>query len=308
MSDYLPLELIQFQNNPHIKQVTRHEWSSGCPRCGGKDRFRMWETSSQGNARYWCRQCNVKGFVEEMSEEEMVKQKEINAQRRMEEEAARQEWIKKLQEEAYWQGWHDAMSSAARRLWERRGLPVPAQDWFMLGYTEKPPQGPYKPALTIPYHDQHDWGQVTNIQWRYLQAEKHKKYNQPKGQPLPYYVTDSTAPSKNLLIVEGAINAAVTWWELVAKDDLDYQVIGVPSSTPSASVMSSVSEIDADRVYIMTDPNTFETGEAVRVGSWFDEPLYVRLPDDPDDLLVHHGWTGANIDTYIRSATLHPQS
>jgi len=33
------------------------EYSSPCPRCGGKDRFIMWTDSG----RYWCRQCKIKG-------------------------------------------------------------------------------------------------------------------------------------------------------------------------------------------------------------------------------------------------------
>lgn len=263
----------------------------------------MWDKSDRGNPRYWCRRCDVKGFVDELSPEEIEEQKRVYLEQKIKREAERQEWIKQLQQEAYWKGWHDAMSSAARQLWERRGVPSQAQDWLELGYTDSPPGKTDRPALTIPYHSPDDWGTVLNLQWRYLQQENKNKYSQPKGKPLPYYVTDATSTSKNLLVVEGAIKAAVIWWELAVKSDMDYQVVGIPSSTPSAEVMDSVSSIEADKVYIMTDPDTFENKEAERIGAWFDEPLYVWLPGKPDDLIVQHEWSSNDIDTYIRAAT-----
>ena len=35
------------------------EWASGCPFCGGTDRFRIWP--ARGTGAYWCRQCGESG-------------------------------------------------------------------------------------------------------------------------------------------------------------------------------------------------------------------------------------------------------
>ncbi len=38
------------------------EFAGPCPGCGGRDRFRVWPTPTQGgNPRYWCRRCDAKG-------------------------------------------------------------------------------------------------------------------------------------------------------------------------------------------------------------------------------------------------------
>lgn len=264
----------------------------------------MWDTGPQGNARYWCRVCNKKGWADKkLSADEVAEAQERYRKQQEAREMERQEWIKQLQEEAYWRGWHDAMTANARRLWRERGLVDQAQDYLELGYTEEPPRGAGA-ALTIPYHNL-DWD-VVNLQWRYIEpAPGRGKYNQPKGQPLPVYHADPTSTSKNLLIVEGAIKTAVTWWEMAVRADMDYRVVGVPASTPSAEVMTSVCSLPHTNVYIMTDPDTYEgkNPPAYRIGEWFDEPLYVKLPGKPDDL-INSGWTAYDLEAFINSATL----
>jgi DNA primase len=45
---------------PHVKRETQSEYSSICPWCGGKDRFRIFINKGHGG-RFWCRQCNIRG-------------------------------------------------------------------------------------------------------------------------------------------------------------------------------------------------------------------------------------------------------
>lgn len=40
---------------------TATEWSSPCPRCGGKDRCSLWPDEQNGRGYYWCRQCEARG-------------------------------------------------------------------------------------------------------------------------------------------------------------------------------------------------------------------------------------------------------
>lgn len=217
-------------------------------------------------------------------------------------EAQRQEKIEELQRAAYWRGWHDAMDAVARSQWQRRGIPNEAQDYLELGYTNSPPLGGGG-ALTIPYHDS-SWD-VVNLQWRFVETpEKGGKYHNFKGLSLPVFRTETDSSSRNLLVVEGAIKASVVWWNMTVVAGLDYHVIGLPSATASAEVLDEAASTPHDRVYIMTDPDTY-TGQnpaARRVGQWFDEPLYVTLPDKPDDLL-NGGWTADDIERYIKQAS-----
>lgn len=261
----------------------------------------MWDTTSKGNARYWCRVCNHKGFAEALTDEEMAAAKAKRMEQKMAAEAERQEKIKQIQQEAYWRGWHDAMDAAARQAWANRGLPDPAQDYLELGYTSRPPRGSGS-ALTIPYHD--DTWSVVNLQWRYTDHSGNRnKYHNLKGMSLPIYRTDHNSTSKNLLVVEGAIKAGVVWWRMAVVAGMDYHVIGLPSSTPSADVLDEAAAIPYDKVFIMTDPDTYGGNNcpAKRIGSWFDEALYVTLPGKPDDLL-NDGWSAKDIQRYIGQA------
>jgi len=36
------------------------EWAGPCPRCGGRDRFRVWPNHPSGRGRWFCRQCHEK--------------------------------------------------------------------------------------------------------------------------------------------------------------------------------------------------------------------------------------------------------
>lgn len=56
------IEVLQEQGFSPKKEATTSggEFSSSCPKCGGKDRFRIWPYEGR-TGRYWCRQCNLKG-------------------------------------------------------------------------------------------------------------------------------------------------------------------------------------------------------------------------------------------------------
>lgn len=44
-----------------VRQGGVREFCCPCPACGGDDRFRVWPDQSDGEGRFWCRQCGVKG-------------------------------------------------------------------------------------------------------------------------------------------------------------------------------------------------------------------------------------------------------
>lgn len=56
------LELAQQQ--VQLKQACASkggEWAGPCPKCGGKDRFRVWPAQNEGAGSWWCRGCNEGG-------------------------------------------------------------------------------------------------------------------------------------------------------------------------------------------------------------------------------------------------------
>lgn len=44
-----------------LKRQTTKEYYGACPKCGGKDRFRVWPKSDQQGGNFWCRKCLYKG-------------------------------------------------------------------------------------------------------------------------------------------------------------------------------------------------------------------------------------------------------
>lgn len=61
--DFLP-------NRETFKHKTGKEWAGPCPWCGGEDRFVVVEDGGEdGKGRYWCRQCDAKGFASDFLEQ-----------------------------------------------------------------------------------------------------------------------------------------------------------------------------------------------------------------------------------------------
>lgn len=65
MIDLTQINLLQvIGTDTHLKRVgstNGGESAGACPRCGGKDRFRVWDKPRSGNPSFWCRRCEFKG-------------------------------------------------------------------------------------------------------------------------------------------------------------------------------------------------------------------------------------------------------
>ena len=65
MNEIDPVDIIALISADIPLEYAAHtdggEWAGSCPRCGGKDRFRVWAGGNGKRPRFWCRQCQIKG-------------------------------------------------------------------------------------------------------------------------------------------------------------------------------------------------------------------------------------------------------
>ena len=166
----LPPELNRrWGNIPDLTYRGSDEWSSSCPQCGGggqrhdkSDRFRMFAATSQHGPRGWCRRCGFFAWADDdkkmpnadelaKAEKERIRLSKLEADRIHDK-------IDQLRREAYWLGWHDAMTDMQRKMWRDQGIRDGLQDYFQLGYTTNRTfykgATPFRSAaMTIPYFD-----------------------------------------------------------------------------------------------------------------------------------------------------------
>lgn len=284
-----------------------NEWSSPCPFCGGRDRFRIFGKSAQGEERYWCRRCNKKGFMNSnrLTPEQLEAYRIKRVAQREMERRERQRRTEELNSAAYWRGYHDGLRDASRVEWRRRGLPDEAQDWFEFGYVDHLDRAQGASALSIPYHN-NEW-KIETVQYRILGVDGRGKYLFEKGYPGTSFWTDSDGKEdKPFIICEGAIKAAVLFWTLCMVHNRPYTVVGLPSKTPGRETVEVLAEqVGGRRAYLLLDPDA-SAAEQVRVGSHFDDVRYVALPGKVDDL-INDGFSPLLVESaYLKQATVEP--
>lgn len=305
----LPTSLARFSGLANLKYRGTNEWSAACPRCGGEDRFRLWDQDQTGNARAWCRRCQHFEWADQDQPQELdpVRIKEAEELRReyaRREELRLQEKIAKLRESAYWQGYHDAMRDYERGLWRAEGIADSLQDYFKLGFVAQRTFNDgdnqfVRSAMTIPIFDK-DW-EAVNVQYRIMEPPPGVgKYRFTAGLPAPLYLTDpETALDGPTLVVEGAKKAIITYAHMGHK----IAVVAVPSKSPGTALVERLAQCDP--VYIGLDPDAYTDGRsAKRFGDALGERArFVRFPAKPDDMIHKYGLRTDDMMRYIDQAT-----
>jgi hypothetical protein len=72
------LSSLDIEQLPNHKIKSAKEWSSACPVCQGDDRFLFWP--ADGN--YWCRQCELAGFVDQEAQSGLTEDQLADIERR----------------------------------------------------------------------------------------------------------------------------------------------------------------------------------------------------------------------------------
>lgn len=308
---------------PHMRQRGHNEWSSACPQCGDSghngndapDRFRMFAAESGKGARGWCRSCGYFAWAETNERPTPERVREATAERLLLAQQERERIaakIRAVEQAAYWQGWHDAMTEKQRKLWYIEGIGDTAIDYYKLGFCpdhlyQHEGQTYHSPTMTIPHYG--DGWHLTNVQHRLLNAVNGAgRYRQMAGLPPAMFRTEPGEPLKGaLFVVEGAKKAIVVYDKLGKRSGL---IVGLPGKAPSADMLESLA--NCEPIYLCLDPDAYmptlaANGAvipaavnrlAAKLGP--ERVRIVKLPVKPDDFFVLHDGTIGDMLPYIR--------
>lgn len=309
--DSLPNEFAKLTGKVnYIQKVSSSEWSSSCPQCGGTphkhgeppDRFRMW-TNANGKNKImgWCRRCSYVWFPENskpIDREEFDRwrkeQIEIERQRKLDAERA----IALLQSKKPWEQYHLRLNEWAISLLEKRGITKEYADYWQLGLCEDfLVNGEYhSPALTIPIW-QHE-GKINNVKLRILNPKvSGDRYRNlyKMGQTFPFVAWPDTKHNV-CLIVEGEFKAMVS----AAYSNHKYQVVGVPSKTPSREALAQLDRYE--NLVVCLDPDASEDNALTRMVTMLgrDRVRVAQLAGKIDDMIVEHGLDVNDVVKYAK--------
>lgn len=325
MSDMpLPPELAAVWGaNPDLRYRGNNEWSSACPKCnpmgrGGhnpSDRFRMF--SEGGPARAWCRGCDVKYLAKQFSDAKITDEDRKAARAKyvawLEEENKKlRDKIKWLQEQEFWQRWHENMSVDAKDLWRDAGINDALIDVHKLGYTMERYQ-PYGGALTMPYIHQN---KIQTLQFRLMiTPDEGDKYRFEKGtKPNWFYPWPYDEIGSVVLVTEGAKKAMVLWQTIAQADKFTYRgsditIIASPSKYVPNHMIESLDK--ADLVLWLLDPDAYDREtekartalerNAIKVG--VEKCRHIRTSAKIDDMIMEHGIEHGWVQSAVEQAS-----
>lgn len=321
----LPPELQVWSHLRFVRKRGRYEYSSECPVCGDSghmrgsgtpDRFRMFAEGNNGRpAGGWCRQCGHFQWANSEYDRDPIKMLQVEIERKRlakEQQDRMQRKIERIAESEYWRGWHEAMGTHERQLWEAEGIPASLQNYWELGYKDDhqffvDDYECHSPAMTIPYFvPSADGRQIATIQYRLLDPpEPSDKYRFTAELSAPLYLPDAyQLPYGSTLLVEGGKKAMIAWLHL---GDRFQTVAAIPSKYPSQAQLDSLN--DCEPIIVAIDP---DGNERLKDGSSHAERiveklgaercLIAHLPEKIDDMIVKYGVSPDDVYGFIRSA------
>lgn len=291
---------------PHLRYKGSGFWVSACPVCGDSghregsgppDRFFMQDKKGTINAHGKCRRCGVLQWLDADAKPDPVKiaQEEEIRRRDAEEEAERISMLVSwLNDQAFWRGFAEGMTTSQRQLWRAEGIPEWAIESHKLGFNA---DYHYGPALSIPYFGR-DWTTVETLQYRLLEPENPSdKYRFMKGLgPRWFRPWPETEDKKVVLILEGAKKALVAYdrANTLRYRGAEVSWLASPQDKVPEALVPELEEFET--ILWCLDPDTLEKrGKAAPaiernidlVGP--DRSRVVRLPGKVDDLFTQYG-------------------
>lgn len=311
MRDFLPPQfdaIASLVTNVHKKTAT--EYSSSCPKCGGKDRFVMFLVSRHGYPLGWCRQCQYRWTPKEKNQPTKDQIAEWRAMQIEVEKAriqAAQRSLEILQHDHMWTRFHDQNNDWSRQTFRSWGLSDTWIDYLKLGLVPEyivyaRDTEYYSPAFTIPI-----WnvgGVVQNIKLRIANpreaSDRYRNYY-PMGSSFLFVPNYDLELKGACVLVEGEKKAALLEQTL---DDPDYRVVGLQTKSPASELFDQLKDFEV--VYIALDPDAFQRNgkeketavERITRMIGKERSRIVHFPCKPDDGIL----AGMNPRPFIRMA------
>lgn len=298
----LPIE-FQALTVIHVQRVSSNEYSSECPQCGGEphrggelpDRFRMFlNAHGRNKVLGWCRRCGYVWFPNSAAvsatELEIWRQEQIRQEEERKRSAERA--IEILKSEKLWLKYNEMLNQWAKDVIKSWGIREDWANFWRLGlnpdYVVKSKDGEYhSPAITIPLWQQNS-PTPGNIKLRVLNPKDNgDRYRSlyKTGQTFDFTAFNKLK-SDTVVLVEGEKKAmVVAQWS-----EQKYQVVGLPSVTPSTSILAKYARYG--KVIVCLDPDAKnEDGKGNSplkrlVKSLGREVVSVDLPDKVDDMII----------------------
>ncbi len=290
-TDTLSISIIE--SLPHYKKQTALEYSSACPWCGGKDRFRFWIDK----ANFWCRKCETKGFATDapgsltISPEKLAAWREAEAAREAKTEAAKLSAVEQLNQNGRAGFYHRQMTD--RKYWYEAGLNDETIDKFNLGYCTACPTYRESPSHTIPiiFRDK-----LYNIRHRLTSPNGCGKYRpEMAGLPSTLFNADILdKPEWMTVLVEGEKKAMVL-------SERGFPAVGIPGANIFPDKWIKLFE-KCHRIYVVLDPGVEEQAAKIagQLRGTCQDVRLCQLPVKPDDFFVDYGGSGPDFFEFLQ--------
>jgi hypothetical protein len=275
---------------------TGNEAFGPCPRCGGTDRFRVFEDGG-----FWCRQCNDSGWLDD-NQDRRLTEAELTAIRLRSLEYRQAEHERRLSVLEQMHGlmhvadfYHGALRDAnndAFEYWITEGVEIETIGQYKLGYCSRcPTDHDRRPSYTIPVIIK---GKLFNIRHRLIGGDQGDKYRPHlAGLPSVLFNADHLydAPEDRIVITEGEKKS----------------IIAAQAGFPNVGIMGKAGFDPAwvvrfarfKRVYVALDPDATE--QATKIAALFQgRGRVVSLYDKLDDMIVKYGATPDDIEACLQ--------
>lgn len=234
-----------------LKKVGSNEYAGPCPKCGGKDRFRVnlvkgWFCRKCQSEEHWNDQLdyiqwrdNVSlveaykklGGNHRLTEEEsarlLAERTRRDQERQAEEQRQQEERRRQLNQNEAWREYYDGLTLETRQLWHQKGLSDLWIDYFQVGYCQNrtffhDDKAFTSHSLTIPtFHTNYHFGEEPELTWDCIGLVHRLLIDDPPGGKYrphlagagkPLFNADLYAPIHgDVMLIEGEIKAMVTW-------------------------------------------------------------------------------------------------
>lgn len=273
-----------------------NEAHSACPRCGGDDRFCLFEDSG-----FWCRQCGDSGWLDDnqnrkMTEAELTQIRIRRLEYQQEEHARRLSALEKIHEMMHVADFYyhnlTNKNNDAFEYWLSEGMAIETIDKYKLGYCSRcMTDRERRASYTIPVIINE---KLYNIRHRLIHADNGDKYRpHMAGLPNVLFNADNLyIDSESIVVVEGEKKA-------LHMSQIGFPNVGIMGKNGFNPKWAS-KFARFKTVYVALDPDAEK--QAVEIATLFQgRGRVVTLPGKVDDLITQHGATRDDILWYLRN-------